>query len=145
MHLHIEANMVPQHVMPSPDPLEPKLPSLNSVLKQLKRESSSLYNSINSVLADAAFVSQIRALYPALPLFANLRCGVWYASQSEGTCYFKSTDGHHSNWQFSCIRLNWHLGLAAARSGGCLVVDATRRGKTYPVNFLIFVISSHSL
>lgn len=31
---------------------------------------------------------------------------LWYAPTSS-TCYFKSTDGHVSNWQFSTTRLNW--------------------------------------
>ena len=49
------------------------------------------------------------------------------------TCYFKSTDGHAGNWSFSLIRLNLHVALHAAAAGGCFVVDATRRGKTFPV------------
>ena len=50
------------------------------------------------------------------------------------TCYFKSTDGHAGNWSFSLIRLNLHVALQAAAAGGCFVVDATRRGKTFPVS-----------
>ena len=86
------------------------------------------------------------AHYPTLPLFPNQRCGVWYvrpprpdgdsaSSSSSGggeprpTCYFKSTDGHNGNWGFSLVRLNLAFALAAARAGGCLVVDATKRGK----------------
>ena len=46
------------------------------------------------------------ALYPTLPVFANLRCGLWYAPRARDTCYFKSTDGHNGNWSFSCTRLN---------------------------------------
>ncbi len=70
---------------------------------------------------------------PSLPAFANLRCGLWYAPSPDGTCYFKSTDGHTGNWSFSLIRLNLHVALLAAAAGGCFVVDATRRGKTFPV------------
>ena len=70
------------------------------------------------------------ALYPSLPLFPNLRCGVWYVRPPiEDSCYFKSTDGHNGNWSFSAIRLNLNLAEAAAAAGGCLVVDATKRGK----------------
>ena len=44
----------------------------------------------------------------------------------DGTCYFKSTDGHCNNWSFSGTRLNMHVAEAAARRGGCVIVDATR-------------------
>ncbi len=49
-----------------------------------------------------------------------------------GSTYFKSTDGHYGKWAFSLRRLNLHLALAAASSGGAAVVDATRSGKLYP-------------
>jgi hypothetical protein len=71
-------------------------------------------------------------LYPSLPLLANLRCGVWYSPHFDGSCYFKSTDGHTGNWSFSCTRLNIHVAQLAAKHGGCIIVDATRRGKRYP-------------
>lgn len=60
--------------------------SIWKVTRQLKKEQLSLYNCLASVLSDAAFVSEIRALYPTLPLLANLRCGLWYARQPDGTC-----------------------------------------------------------
>lgn len=42
---------------------------------------------------------QVAARYPALPLFPNLRCGLWYVRPPiADTCYFKSTDGHNNNW-----------------------------------------------
>ena len=44
----------------------------------------------------------------------------------DGTCYFKSTDGHCNNWSFSGTRLNVHVAETAARRGGCVIVDATR-------------------
>ncbi|GAX78930.1 hypothetical protein CEUSTIGMA_g6369.t1 [Chlamydomonas eustigma] len=47
------------------------------------------------------------------------------------TCYFKSTDGHYGNWSFSTTRLNWHVAMTAAYQGGALIVDATRKGKTF--------------
>lgn len=52
--------------------------------------------------------------------------------QPEATCYFKSTDGHTGAWAFSLTRLNWHVALLAANRGGAIIVDATRRGKTFP-------------
>ena len=45
------------------------------------------------------------------------------------TCYFKSTDGHCNNWMFSLTRLNMHVAMLAARKGGVMIVDATRKGK----------------
>lgn len=111
-------------------------PSYAQVLRQLKRRECGLYNCINSVLADAAFVREIAALYPGFPVLANLRCGLWYVPEPAGTCYFKSTDGHFGKWAFSLTRLNLHLARLAAREGGVLIVDATRRGKTFPVRLV---------
>jgi len=45
----------------------------------------------------------------------------------------QSTDGHTNNWSFSTTRLNWHVAELAARSGGVLLVDATRSStKRFP-------------
>ena len=41
----------------------------------------------------------------------------------------QSTDGHSGHWDFSRTRLNLHLAVQAARRGGAIVVDSTRRGK----------------
>lgn len=88
---------------------------------------------LHSVAFDARFVAEIRALYPTLPLLANLRCGLWYAPHPDATCYFKSTDGHSGIWAFSATRLNWHVAHTAAARGGVMIVDATRKGKRFPV------------
>ena len=54
----------------------------------------------------------------------------------DGTCYFKSTDGHCNNWSFSGTRLNVHVAETAARRGGCVIVDATRSTtKRFPDSF----------
>lgn len=110
------------------------VPSVNQVLRALKRKEVGLYNCICSVLSDVAFVKEISLLYSSLPLLANLRCGLWYAPKHHSTCYFKSTDGHYGNWGFSCTRLNLHTARLAAEKGGCVIVDATRRGKSFPVS-----------
>jgi tRNA A64-2'-O-ribosylphosphate transferase len=107
--------------------------SINRVLRHLKREEVGLYNCICSVIDDASFVREIANLYQELPVFANIRCGLWYAPECFGTCYFKSTDGHYGNWSFSLTRLNLHLAHLAEEHNGCIIVDATRRGKTFPV------------
>ena len=111
----------------------PNLNSVNRVLRQLKKEESSLFNCVCSVSSDAAFTDEVSRLHPGLPIAANLRCGLWYVRDPQTTCYFKSTDGHNGNWSFSTTRLNIHLAESAANHGGCVIVDATRRGKSFPV------------
>jgi hypothetical protein len=109
-------------------------PNLYKCIRQLKKEEHSLFNCLNSIYDDAAFVNEIAVLYPSLPVFANLRCGLWYLPNPKHTCYFKSTDGHTGNWSFSTTRLNWHVAELAAQRGGCIIVDATRKGKRFPVS-----------
>jgi tRNA A64-2'-O-ribosylphosphate transferase len=104
------------------------------VTRELKREQNSLFNCLSSIYHDAAFVNEISVLYPGVPLLANLRCGLWYTPSPTDTCYFKSTDGHTGNWSFSTTRLNWHVAELAAEHGGCIIVDATRKGKRFPVS-----------
>ena len=77
---------------------------------------------------------QMAALHSGLPVVANLRCGAWYVPRPDAACYFKSMDGHAGRWALSLTRLNWHLAQLAAARGGAFVVDATRRGKTFPVS-----------
>lgn len=67
-----------------------------------------------------------------------MRCGAWYTppERVQATSYFKSTDGHMHQWDFSLKRTNLHL-VEAIQGGahaltGCLVVDSTRRGKRFP-------------
>jgi len=87
-------------------------------------------------LADAAFAKVISNQYN-LPLIANERCGSWYIDPSDkaGSAYFKSTDGHHGQWDFSLRRLNLQLIPVLGNSGGAVVVDSTRRGKNLPDSF----------
>ncbi|KAK3130634.1 hypothetical protein QOZ80_6BG0495950 [Eleusine coracana subsp. coracana] len=108
--------------------------SVYKAARRIKRRESTLYNALKSVAEDAAFVAEVAALWPALPLVANLRCGLWYAPPRSfaSTCYFKSTDGHAGNWSFSTARLNLHLALLAGERGGCIIVDSTRKGKRFP-------------
>lgn len=69
-------------------------------------------------------------------MFGNLRCGAWYVNaEHSGQCHFKSTDGHQGNWDFSLKRLNLEVALKAAWCP-TIVVDATRKGKAYPVSCL---------
>lgn len=57
--------------------VDPTRRSLRQLDRQLQRSERSLYNCVNSILADAAFVQEIIGLYPSLPTLANLRCGLW--------------------------------------------------------------------
>lgn len=111
----------------------PTLNSVNQVLRQLKKEESSLFNCVCSVSSDATFIDEVAKLHSDIPVVANLRCGLWYVRDPKETCYFKSTDGHNGNWAFSTTRLNMHVAEAAGAQNGCVIVDATRRGKTFPV------------
>ncbi len=111
----------------------PTLNSVNRVLRQLKKEDSSLFNCVCSVSSDATFIDEVSGLHAGIPIVANLRCGLWYVRDPQTTCYFKSTDGHNGNWSFSTTRLNINLAECAANHGGAVIVDATRRGKSFPV------------
>eukprot|EP01018_Ginkgo_biloba_P001983 Gb_29716 [translate_table: standard] len=106
--------------------------NIYKVCRKIKRMDQSLYNALRSIYEDSLFVAEIRRLWPDLPLIANLRCGLWYSSHFDATCYFKSTDGHTGNWSFNPTRLNMHVASLAAEKGGCIIVDATRKGKRFP-------------
>lgn len=113
-------------------------PSFTQVLREVKRLEHSIHNCITSIVHDWQFIDDIHTtFFPRLPLLANLRCGLWYVPQPTATCYFKSTDGHHGQWSFSTSRLNLHVAEIAVQHGGICIVDATRRGKTFPVCLLL--------
>ena len=109
-------------------------PSLTAVLRAIKRSEHSLFNCVASIIHDyESFIRPILHLFTPFPVAANLRCGVWYVPNPTATAYFKSTDGHHGQWSFSTARLNIHIAELAAEYGGVCIVDATRRGKSFPV------------
>lgn len=78
-------------------------------------------------------------------MVANERCGGWYIPPSlkvrdgkgrsgsgSGSVYFKSTDGHYGQWGFSLRRVNLGGWIdAMGERGGVVVVDSTRRGKSW--------------
>ncbi|KAH7855854.1 hypothetical protein Vadar_029736 [Vaccinium darrowii] len=106
--------------------------SIYRASRTIKRRDNSLYNALRSIYEDSIFVGEIAQLWPELPLLANLRCGLWYSSQFQSSCYFKSTDGHTNNWSFNTSRLNLHVAVLAGQKGGCIIVDSTRKGKRFP-------------
>ncbi|KAG8740073.1 hypothetical protein FRC10_004794, partial [Ceratobasidium sp. 414] len=54
------------------------------------------------------------------------------ASDITASAYFKSTDGHTSQWAFNLRRANLYLLPIIASHGGIVLVDSTRRGKRHP-------------
>ncbi|KAJ5176718.1 uncharacterized protein N7482_002595 [Penicillium canariense] len=107
--------------------------SLSQTLSSLRRSALSVSNRLQSIVTDAVFVQEVAGHYD-LPLVANERCGSWYIDPQTkaGSAYFKSTDGHTGQWDFSFRRLNLQLLLLAQKYGGCVIVDSTRRGKLMP-------------
>ncbi|KAJ2522041.1 tRNA A64-2'-O-ribosylphosphate transferase [Coemansia sp. RSA 1939] len=115
--------------------------SKSRIDRQLRNETRNLYNRLRSIDNDAEFIQHVtQQLLPQYPVFANERCGTWYvdpAISRQQYVYFKSTDGHNGSWMFSLRRANTHLLMSdsVAESGGCIIVDSTRRGKSMPDSF----------
>lgn len=107
--------------------------NFNHTLSSLKQSRLSVRNRLSSIIADAEYVQRVGQLYNR-PLVANERCGSWYIppEMKGGSAYFKSTDGHESQWKFSTRRLNLQLLGLAGEHEGCVIVDSTRRGKLMP-------------
>ncbi|KAI2608266.1 initiator tRNA phosphoribosyl transferase [Hypoxylon fragiforme] len=107
--------------------------NFSRILGDLKRSNLSITNRLRSIQEDAAFVSEVAAAF-SRPLIANERCGSWYIAPEKkaGSAYFKSTDGHTGQWQFSTRRLNLQLLAVIGQHDGCIIVDSTRRGKRMP-------------
>ncbi|KAG2416079.1 hypothetical protein HFD88_007271 [Aspergillus terreus] len=107
--------------------------TISQTLSSLRRSALSISNRLRSIDTDAAFVRDVAHHYQ-LPLVANERCGSWYIppDAKSGSAYFKSTDGHTGQWDFSFRRLNLQILPLAREHGGCIIVDSTRRGKLMP-------------
>ncbi|KAG8697946.1 hypothetical protein FRC08_006226 [Ceratobasidium sp. 394] len=109
----------------------------SSGLNVLRQEMTNTYNRLHSIDQDATFVQKV-VNSGTLPVIPNLRCGAWYvdpaliASDITAAAYFKSTDGHTSQWAFNLRRANLHLLPIIASHGGIILVDSTRRGKRHP-------------
>lgn len=93
--------------------------SISQVLSSLRRSALSVSNRLESIETDAAFAQEVAGHYD-LPLVANERCGSWYIppAAKSGSAYFKSTDGHSGQWDFSFRRLNLQLLPLAREHGG---------------------------
>ncbi|KAH9815190.1 tRNA A64-2'-O-ribosylphosphate transferase [Melampsora americana] len=103
--------------------------------KEVHKQQKDIYNRIHSIAEDSEFVLSIAKKFPQFPVIANQRCGAWYvnpANSPDCSVYFKSTDGHDGQWQFSVRRSNLHLVNLIIDRKGVLIVDSTRRGKRFP-------------
>ena len=93
--------------------------SISQTLSSLRRSTLSVTNRLRSIQSDAQFVQEVADHYE-LPLVANERCGSWYIPPDvkAGSAYFKSTDGHTGQWDFSFRRLNLQILPIAREHGG---------------------------
>ena len=107
--------------------------------RHVKKEQSSIRNHLLSVVRDADMVLLVQSVFPHIPLVANERNGVWYCPVvGTSSCYFKSTDGHPSQWNFSLSRMNLDFARTAMRKGA-LLLDSTRRSKRFPDSLSVTV------
>lgn len=109
--------------------------TLSQISKDIRKENKSLRNRLQSIRYDCDFLeTEVMKRFPNYPIIPNERCGVWYCNPQHfsQTSYFKSTDGHTSQWDFSTRRLNFHLFPTLEEHGGIVIVDSTRRGKKIP-------------
>ena len=110
-------------------------------MRDLRKATLSIPNRLRSIFADAQFVLRVVEEHSPngsrLPLIANERCGSWYIppDRKAGSTYFKSTDGHFGQWDFSLRRLNLQVLSLVGKYGGAVIVDSTRRGKSMPDAF----------
>lgn len=107
--------------------------SLAELTKNIRKDSRSVKNRVGSIVNDSKWVIEVGDKF-GLPLIANERCGRWYIPPEKiiDSVYFKSTDGHTTQWQFSTRRLNLHILEVIKNNNGCVIVDSTRRGKRMP-------------
>ncbi|KAI3400997.1 hypothetical protein diail_702 [Diaporthe ilicicola] len=127
--------------------------NINKILGDLKRSNLSITNRLRSIQKDADFVEEVAAALAGglgvggaggddggssgqsrRPLVANERCGSWYIRPGlkGASAYFKSTDGHTSQWRFSTRRLNLHLlPIIEKCDGGKRMPDSL--SKTVPI------------
>ena len=92
---------------------------ISRAVSLLKRSDLSISNRLESIYQDSIWVRHVCDYYN-LPVIANERCGSWYTPPDikEGSSYFKSTDGHQGQWDFSLRRLNLQLLETINEHGG---------------------------
>jgi len=112
---------------------------LHVLQRRVRQSNRTLLCHLRSIAEDAQTVLELcSALPPWLPVYGNLRNGLWYtgelsAEQRSRTCYFKSTDGHERNLLFNAsTRLNLDVAATAGEYGAVVIVDSTKQGKAFP-------------
>ncbi|OCF60948.1 hypothetical protein L486_00592 [Kwoniella mangroviensis CBS 10435] len=110
-----------------------------SDIRAVKRYAAQhdLFNRLHSISADERFVKDVAENWfdGRFDVVPNQRCGNWYcdpSTSSKAYAYFKSTDGHMTQWDFNLRRSNLSLAKYAEDRGGLILVDSTRRGKRMP-------------
>jgi tRNA A64-2'-O-ribosylphosphate transferase len=103
----------------------------HKLVRQIKVCSDNIQFRLKSIQYDSYFIQKLKNECSCLEMFANLRCGQWYAPSFSDTCYFKSTDGHYGQWSFSNTRLNLNVLISSYKNAGSIIVDSTRKGKHY--------------
>jgi tRNA A64-2'-O-ribosylphosphate transferase len=98
--------------------------NLSEILASLKRSNLTITNRLRSITEDSNFVCKVADAYE-LPLIANERCGSWYIppERKTGSAYFKSTDGHTGQWQFSLRRLNVQVLDVVGKHNGYVIIS----------------------
>lgn len=97
-----------------------------STPRDVRRANLSLKNRLQSIIHDWKFV-QTLVENERCPIVPNERCGLWYVPLYQDTAYFKSTDGHNTQWTFSMRRLNLHLLPLLATHQEIAIIDSSRR------------------
>jgi hypothetical protein len=99
-------------------------------IKKKGDKTNDIIKRLRSIDLDRMFVERELNKIPDIPVFANERCGNWYChGYYNGTCYFKSTDGHRGKWSFNDRRLNIDAVIEAFMKKGLIIVDSTGNRK----------------
>jgi tRNA A64-2'-O-ribosylphosphate transferase len=99
-------------------------PALFRFMNDGKPYKPSVHDRLRSIALDVGFVRSVADANPLLTVVPNLRCGEWYAPPELAggrQAYFKSTDGHTGEWDFSLRRANMHLLPLIEQAGGCVL------------------------
>jgi len=111
-------------------------------------KTNNIVKRLRSIDIDRMFVLRELDKIQDISIFANERCGNWYCyGIYNGTCYFKSTDGHRGKWSFNDRRINIDCVIEAFKKGGLAIIDSTGNrkkkipdslSKTIPIWIYIF-------
>ncbi|XBW38126.1 hypothetical protein QEN19_003722 [Hanseniaspora menglaensis] len=86
-------------------------------------------NRLLSIVHDRFYIETKLKFPKSYSVIPNERCGNWYLKQQELSCYFKSTDGHSNQWNFSYRRLNLNILPSLYENKGIVIVDSSKYRK----------------